>query len=69
MTAYSMERGHRVTGHDPETSGEDPAVICLRLHTFAGSPGAFINVAAGRLELMPRVFTPEFTQLTDRRKG
>lgn len=44
MTAYSRERGHGVTGHNPEASGKDPAVICLRLHTSGRSPKAFLTV-------------------------
>lgn len=47
MTVYSRERGRRVTGHNPEASGEDPAVICLRLHTSGRSPDAFLTGLIG----------------------
>lgn len=66
MTAYSRERGHRVRGCDPDTSGKDPAVICLRLHPSGRSPGTSVNRGEERRSVNTPVFTPGFTQLTDR---
>lgn len=43
MTACSRDWGHEVRGRNPDASREDPAVICLRLHTSVRSPESFLT--------------------------